>query len=267
MTTDRASSRPVRATADDLATVSPVLAAAFPRATHKSLGTLAHHARVNRMERDEVLLRQGESTGVVMVLRGHVALMRLTADGREVLARVIQSGELVGLVSALRGGTTTVQAVALSDGAVASWRVVDFQRVAAADAGLAQDLLEGTLQAVVDLSARIDTLLYQGAERRVARALHQYRELVFGEPAVLQTHRLPALVGTSREMLSRALRRLEARRILERTRSGIRLLDAVALEAVALDGTSVGRRPGTSSSRAPTRTARVTEPGRYEASS
>lgn len=217
----------------DREVLEAVLATALPAAAASTRASLAQAADLRSMRRDDVLQRQGEADDLAMILDGYVALLRLTVDGREIVARVIGPGNTTGVVAAALGGSIDVQSVALSDGAYATWSQQDIRAALVADGGLARDFLGHVLHAVAELSARLETLHYQDAERRVARALYEYRDLVFSDPPIILPKRLPAIVGTSREMVSRAVRRLGGHGAIERSRDGLRLLDLARLQEVA----------------------------------
>ena len=223
------SSRPL----PDREVLGAVLAEALPAASTTTRGSLVRTAQLIPMRRDDVLQRQGEADDMAMILDGYVALLRLTRDGREIVARVIGPGNTTGVVAVALGGSIDVQSVALSNGSYATWSQHDIREALVADGGLARDFLRHVLHAVAELSARLETLHYQDAERRVARALYEYRDLVFSDPPVILPNRLPAIVGTSREMVSRAVRRLGGHGAIERSRGGLRLLDLARLEEVA----------------------------------
>lgn len=234
----------------DREVLEAVLASALPATSTETRASLAGTAKLVAMRRDDVLQRQGEADDLAMILGGYVALLRLTVDGREIVARVIGPGDTTGVVAVALGGSIDVQSVALSDGAYATWSQQDIRAGLMADGGLARDFLRHVLHAVAELSARLETLHYQDAERRVARALYEYRDLVFSDPPVILPKRLPAIVGTSREMVSRAVRRLAAHGAVERSRDGLRLLDLARLQevaGVASEGRSMASS-GTSSS-------------------
>lgn len=235
----------------DRAVLEAVLATALPATAAETRAGLVRAAQLSGMRRDEVLQRQDEADDdLAMILDGYVALVRLNVDGREIVARVIGKGDTTGMVGENLGGSTAVQSVALSNGAYARWSPSHIRTSLDADGGLARDFLRHTQRAVTELSARLDTLHYQDAERRVARALYEYRDLVFSDPPIILPKRLPAIVGTSREMVSRAVRRLGGRGAIERSRDGIRLLDLARLQEVAGVATEALPKPtsGTSSS-------------------
>ena len=113
------------------------------------------------------------------------------------------------------------------------------QALATRDAGFAVDLLEHVMSAFEEVVDRMDGLLYQNALRRVARILDQHADIIFGEEAVVTRAYLPALVGTSREMTGRVLRRLESEGVVQRVgRDRLRLLDASGLARTAAGSSS-----------------------------
>lgn len=183
------------------------------------------------------ILRQGDETSVALVLDGHVAFRRTTIDGRQLIVVIATRGRLVSILP-LAARPAGADAIALTASPAAVWRADEVRSLAAADAGLAGDLLDHVLWAFDGVVQRLDGLLHQNALRRVARVLVLHQDLFFAEPAVLTRAELPILVGTSREMTGRVLRVLEARRLVARVgRDRLRLLDPAGLaEAAELGG-------------------------------
>jgi CRP-like cAMP-binding protein len=169
----------------------------------------------------------------VLVLEGYVAFRRTTQEGHEVIPRIVSTGKLAALLS-MAGRPSAAEALALSACRVALWSGREFQSLAADDAGFALDLLEHVLVTFEAIIERLDGLHYQNALGRVARILELHADIFFGAEAVLTRAHLPALVGTSREMTGRVLRRLESERVVDRLgRDRLRLLDADRLASMA----------------------------------
>ncbi len=74
---------------------------------------------------------------------------------------------------------------------------------------------------------RLDERSFKNARQRLATILTRYGKVIFNTPhPVAQRADLAAMIGTSREMMYRALRELEANGLVERQRSGgINILD------------------------------------------
>jgi CRP-like cAMP-binding protein len=219
--------------AADVQSVAEVVDLALLRTLPETRQKLAASAEIRAFRPRQTVVAQGDDSWVGLVLDGHAGLRRTTVDGREVITMIVSVGQL-GPIMAIAGRPFTADLLALSPGRVALWRGSHVHDLAAADAGLGLDLLELVLRSVEEVVERMDGLLYQNAERRVARILDQYADIIFGEDAVITRAQLPALVGTSREMTGRVLRRLEADGVVQRMgRHRLRLVDAAKLAQTA----------------------------------
>ncbi len=224
--------------------LADVLDRAFGRARPETRRALAASAEVRTFRARETVIRQGDESWVGLVIEGHAGLRRTTVDGREVITLVISGGQL-GPVMPIAGRPFTADLLALSAGRVALWPAGEVRTLAADDAGLGLDLLELVLLSIEEVVERMDGLLYQNAQRRVARVLDQHAEIIFGEDAVITRAYLPALVGTSREMTGRVLRQLEADGVVKRIgRHRLRLLDASRLARTAAPPAAESGRDG-----------------------
>ncbi len=81
---------------------------------------------------------------------------------------------------------------------------------------------------------RLDERSFQNARQRLAAILTRYGKVIFDTPhPVAQRADLAAMIGTSRVMMYRALRELEAEGLVKRERSGgVNLLDEERLAAL-----------------------------------
>jgi CRP-like cAMP-binding protein len=213
--------------------VAQVIDRAFPRTRPETRRTLIARADVRSFGPRQTVIPQGDESWVGLVLEGHAGLRRTTLDGREVITMIISGGQL-GPALPIARRPFTADLLALSPGRIALWPAGDVRALAAEDAGLGLDLLELVLLSVEEVVERMDGLLYQNAQRRVARILDQHAEIIFGEEPVVTRAVLPALVGTSREMTGRVLRQLEADGVVKRIgRHRLRLLDPARLARTA----------------------------------
>jgi CRP-like cAMP-binding protein len=224
--------------------VAEVVGRAFGRTRAETRRTLAASAEVRSFRPRETVIPQGDESWVGLVLDGHAGLRRTTVDGREVITMIVSGGQL-GPVMPIAGRPFTADLLALSAGRIALWPGSVVRELAAGDAGLGLDLLELVLLSIEAVVERMDGLLYQNAQRRVARVLDQHAEIIFGEEAVVTRAYLPALVGTSREMTGRVLRQLEADGVVKRIgRHRLRLLDPARLARTAAPHAARSERDG-----------------------
>ena len=215
---------------DDL---EALLAKAFPHARDDVRSVLLETADLRRVDAGLTVTHQGDLADVLLVTHGHVGLLRTMPDGRQIMPRILTTGELVSLSWGERA--PPAGSISLTSCEVAAWNPADVRSLAGSDDGFAMDLVDHVLDAFETVVTSLDGLLRQDAALRVARVLHHHQTLFFGEPPVLSRAHLPAMVGTSREMTMRVFRVLESRDIVARTpRGGLVLCDAQALEAATV---------------------------------
>jgi CRP/FNR family cyclic AMP-dependent transcriptional regulator len=226
----------------DIQTVAEVLDETFPGARPETRRALISIADVRAFRARQTVVAQGDDTHFGLVLEGHLAFRRTTVDGRELMPLIVSRGDL-GPALPIAGRPSSVELLGLSPGRIALWSSNDVQTLAARDAGFAFALLEHVLLAIEEVVERMDGLLYQNAQRRVARVLDQHAEIIFGDQAVITRSYLPALIGTSREMTGRVLRQLESDGVVERIGRGrLRLLDGARLARTAAPSRDAGAR-------------------------
>ena len=214
--------------------LAEALASAFPNSRPATREALNAQAFVRQVIVGEVVTRQGERQFGGLVLDGFIGMIRTTVDGRQLMPRLVRPSELFVLLP-IGHRPAGADAVALSAGRVALWPAETIRQLAVVDSGFGVDLLDQVVGAFDAVIENVDGLLHQNSLRRVARVLRRYHQLFFGEEAVLTRAHLPILVGTSREMTGRVLRRLHSLGLVQSVgRDGLELLDEVGLERLAM---------------------------------
>lgn len=219
-----------RASGDDGAVPHSLILRALPDCRPETVTALLDLIRIRSVDAHESIYRQGDPVDLTLVLEGHVAFQRTTADGLQLMAGVASPGALFGFTS-LTPVTSSVELMALTPGRLAQWHGGDLRALAELDAALAlhaTDALAGSLHVLME---RVEGFMHQDSRRRVLRILARHRDLFFGDPPVLTRAHLPSLVGTTREMTGKVLRQLEGEGVVAREgRSGLRLLRPAGLE-------------------------------------
>jgi CRP-like cAMP-binding protein len=219
------------------------LARLLPRASASTLRRLEHGARHQAFARRDLLHARGFQLPPFVVLDGHVMNRRVVETGQVYAALIAGPGYLGGLRSISDPDADALyELVALSDGTWATWHPAFMRELALEDAGLAVGLLDLASDFAVVLNVRLDERSFASARQRMAAILLRYGSVIFDTPhPVAQRADLAAMIGTSRVMMYRTLRGLEADGLVERQRGGgINVLDKEGLarlvEVAAPDG-------------------------------
>lgn len=216
-----------------IGTVGAHIARLLPDAAEKTLRRLEGAATPHAFCRSEVLHARGFALPPSVTLDGHVMLRRVAETGQVRAALIAGPGHLSGLRSiSAPEAEAFYQLIALTDGAWATWDPRFVRELALEDAGLAIGLLDHAADHTAVLDLRLDERSFQTARQRMAAILSRYGMVIFDTPhPVARRADLAAMIGTSREMMGRALRGLEADGLVRRERSGgIRIVDAERLE-------------------------------------
>jgi CRP-like cAMP-binding protein len=208
------------------------LARLLPEAEAGTLRRLEQTARHQTFGRRDLLHARGILLPPFVTLEGHVIARRVAETGQVRAALIAGPGYLGGLRSISDpDGEALYELVALSAGSWATWDPRSVRELALQDAGLAVGLLDHSSDLSVVLNMRLDERSFESARQRMAGILTRYGKVIFDTPhPVAQRADLAALIGTSRVMMYRALRELEANGLVERQRGGgINVLDEEGL--------------------------------------
>ena len=208
------------------------LARLLPGANAGTLRRLEHAAQEKTFRRRDVLHARGSQLPPFVVLDGHVMTRRVAETGQVRAALIAGPGYLGGLRSISDpDGDAFYELVALSDGAWATWDPGFVRGLSLKDAGLAVGLLDLSSDFAVVLDMRLDERSFESARERLAAILTRYGKVIFDTPhPVAQRADLAAMSCTSRVMMYRALRGLEADGLIERQHGGgVNILDAKGL--------------------------------------
>ena len=208
--------------------VGPHLARLLTGANAGTLRRLELAAQQQTFVRRDVLHARGIQMPPFVVLDGHVMTRRVAETGQVRAALIAGPGYLGGIRSISDpDGEAFYELVALSNGTWATWDPRFVRGLALQDAGLAVGLLDRSADHTVVLNMRLDERSFENARQRLAAILTRYGKAIFDTPhPVAQRADLAAMMGTSRVMMYRALRELEADGLVKRQRSGgINILD------------------------------------------
>lgn len=197
------------------------------------LRRLAAESFPRQLARGQALFREGErSEHLHVVGRGRVKVLVSSPQGDELVLAVLHPGDAFGELSVLDGTARSAGAVAVDE--VMLWCVPAeqvralLQRSPAAALGLAEELA-ATVRRLTGAAA---DLVFLDLPHRLAKLLLADDAAGTRTAALTQTD-IAAQLGVTRQSLNRALQRLQERGWIEVTRTGIVVLDPLALTGFA----------------------------------
>ena len=204
----------------------------FSGLADEQLGHLGSVVRKNRYTPSSVILAEGEpGDNLFLLLEGSAKVTRAGSQGREVVIAFIRAGEFFGELSILDGQARSASVVALEDSQVYVIERSDFIGLIRRDPDLSIHLLQELARRIRASDRQIEYLALNDAESRVFHTLIRVAEDIgtqdYGSDALLV--RLPPqqdladMAGTSRETVSRVLRRLESKGMISRSPGHVQL--------------------------------------------
>ena len=164
-----------------------------------------------------IILAEEQGASMMFIASGKVKISISGNEGKEGVLTHLGAGEFFGEISLLTGEDRSADVIALENCQFYVLTAAEFERHMESNTGLARALLKELALRLTQTSSKLIDLMLLDVYRRVARTLKGLgREITIkeGETTTVvdkrPTHQeLASLVGTSREMVTRALKDLE----------------------------------------------------------
>jgi CRP/FNR family transcriptional regulator, cyclic AMP receptor protein len=170
------------------------------------------------------------SNSIYLVVAGKVGISQIALDGSELLLEIVVPDELFGESAFLNVPRRSELATAIERTRLMTWAISDMEDLVMKRPRLAVALLQILAQRNAELTCRVESLVTDTIERRLARSLLRFSERL-GTPAedgyvrmMPFTHALLSrYVGTSREIITQYMNRLRKQGHVTYSRQGILL--------------------------------------------
>lgn len=206
-----------------------------------SEGDLVRFAEVTREReypRNSVILFEDDpGDSLYIVSSGQVKVVLIGEDGREVILSVLSDGDFFGEMSLIDDEPRSAHVIAMKDSLLLVLRRDDFQQQINQHPSIAVKLLKVLVQRLRRADDKIGGLVLLDVNGRVAKLLLDLAE-ESGGPKItrkLTHHTIAQMIGSSRETVSRAMRELSDRGLVDVTRREITIKNRDGLAALAGD--------------------------------
>jgi CRP/FNR family cyclic AMP-dependent transcriptional regulator len=202
-------------------------------------GELARFAEVTR-EREYpknsvILFEDDPGDALYIVSTGQVKVVLIGEDGREVILSVLGDGDFFGEMALIDDEPRSAHVIAMKDSHLLVLRRDDFQAQIQGHPAIALKLLRELVQRLRRADVKIGGLVLLDVNGRVAQLLLDLAE-ESGGPKItrkLTHHTIAQMIGSSRETVSRAMRDLVERGLIEVSRREITIRQSDPLKSMA----------------------------------
>lgn len=189
-----------------------------------------------RFKRGELIVEQGKkSNALFIVLTGRARVMTADARGREVILATLEQGDYIGEMSLIDNGPHSASVKAEVQTDVLVLGRAEFARCLPENTSMAYAVMKGLVQRLRHADRQIESLALMDVYGRVARTLLEFasvgRDGLLSIREKISRQDVAKMVGASREMVSRVMKDLEERGLIE-TREDGSLLIKERLDAV-----------------------------------
>jgi CRP/FNR family transcriptional regulator, cyclic AMP receptor protein len=196
----------------------------FSMLTNEQAQGIADNVVKRRFRRGEIVVEQGKkSNALFILLTGRARVLTADSRGREVILAVLQPGDYVGEMSLIdnEAHSATVRAEVQTDMLILGR--AEFARCLPENSSLSYAIMRGLVQRLRSADRQIESLALLDVYGRVARTLLDMAEDDNGAKVIrgkVSRQDLAKVVGASREMVSRVMKDLEERGIIETQENG-----------------------------------------------
>lgn len=209
----------------------------FAGLAQQSLLAVDQSAHRHKYQAGAVIFGEGETcAGFHVVVDGIVRIFRISPEGRMHTLSLLRAGSTFNEVAAVDGGPNPFNAVAVTQCTVATIGHANLLNLMATE----RQLLANTVQALAHLNRdyieRLEDMTFRTIPSRLAKLfLHEtaYGDQICQAPSKLSQEEIASILGTTREVVGRALRGLMNAGLLEKKGRHVYVVDRAGLEYLA----------------------------------
>jgi len=208
----------------------------FSDLSEAELARFAEVTREREYPKNSVILFEDDpGDALYIVSAGQVKVVLIGEDGREVILSVLGDGDFFGEMALIDDEPRSAHVIAMRDSQLLVLRRDDFQAQLVAQPKIGLKLLRVLVQRLRRADEKIGGLVLLDVNGRVARLLLDMAD-EGGGPRItrrLTHHTIAQMIGSSRETVSRAMRELVERGLIEVSRREISIKNREGLAMLA----------------------------------
>jgi len=182
-----------------------------------------------------IVFEDDPGDALFLVAAGQVKVVLIGEDGREVILSVLGEGEFFGEMALIDDEPRSAHVIAMEDSTLLVLRREDFQGILEHSAGIALALLRELSRRLRRVDEKVGSLVLLDVHGRVAQLLLDLADETDGQRITrrLTHHTIAQMIGSSRETVSRTMRELVDKGLIDVSRKDIVIKDRGSLEQAA----------------------------------
>ncbi|AJD46132.1 Crp/Fnr family transcriptional regulator [Rhizobium sp. SEMIA 4085] len=216
----------------------------FDRMTDADLDAMVEHAVSRRVAQGDAVFEQGApAKSFFLLLHGRLKVTQVTADGQQIIVRVVHPGDLFGFARALQRSDYPGTAIAAAESLTLSWPTDLWPQFVEQNPRLAVTAMQTIGQRLEEAHTRIREMSTEEVERRVAHAVLRLSKQAGKQEGdgiridfPISRQDIAEMTGTTLHTVSRILSAWEAKGLVEGGRQKLLVCDYRKLVILADGG-------------------------------
>ena len=213
----------------------------FEKLSDAELENLLSRATLRRVPAGEAVFEQGQkATQFFLLLHGRLKVTQVTADGQQIIVRVVHPGDIFGFAKALQRDDYPGTPVAATESVVICWPTEVWGILIEQIPNLAINAMHTIGQRLQEAHTRLREMATEEVERRLAHAVLRLIKQAGKQEATgtridfpISRQDLAEMTGTTLHTVSRILSAWKTRGLVEGGRQKLLVRDAKALRSLA----------------------------------
>ncbi len=172
-----------------------------------------------QFSKNKLIVRAGDKTETLyVVLSGRIKVAMGDEHGKEVVLAILRAGEYFGEMALLDGGSRSANVYALEACELLTLSKHEFHQCLENNFSMAMLVMRGLVKRLRDADKKITSLALMDVYGRVARFLLEQAEFIDGQRTIakkIAKKDIANMIGASREMVTRVMKDLEVRGMIE----------------------------------------------------
>ena len=201
----------------------------FGKLTPSEIDALITYARIERYPAGREIFAKGSPGRSLMgVLRGSIKISSPSSEGKEIVFRIINAGEIFGEIAVLDGEERSADATAMTDCELMVLHRRDFLHLLESRADLCMIMLKILCRRLRETSEQVEDAMFRHLESRLAKALVLLVEITglswvptAGVELHVSQRELGNMAGGSRESVNKILQNWHRRGLIDLGKSSV----------------------------------------------